>query len=197
MHCRSTTQNAIMISFFMSCAIYKAGLGPFILKEVSCRLARLMSFRHSWRVFQYCETYLAPGRTATALPTPRRCRQIPCDRLCNRSWALYTPRTLSILRARGKRASGEEKNVCILCFLELFGIVVNHIRQSYVSLRGQLEKNTWDVVIFCVFYIVGTEIPQRLGNHAFSSPENDTWVYEVVAGMKILSFSLLLIRPLK
>ncbi|KAM9562672.1 glutamate-rich protein 1 isoform 3-T3 [Guaruba guarouba] len=27
----------------------------------------------------------------------------------------------------------------------------------------------------------GIEILQRLGNHAFSSPENDTWVYEVVA----------------
>lgn len=54
------------------------------------RSGLLMSFRHSQRVFQYCKAYLAPGRRAAALPTPKQCRQIPCDRLCNGA-GLYIP----------------------------------------------------------------------------------------------------------
>lgn len=64
------------------------------------RSALLMSFRHSQRVFQYCKTYLAPGRTVPALPTPKWCRQIPCDRLCNKA-GLYIPRDLE--RGKGSR----------------------------------------------------------------------------------------------
>lgn len=81
-----------------------------------------MSFRHSQRVFQYCKTYLAPGRTVSALPTPKQCRQIPCDRLCNGA-GLYIPWPKSMERARGKRASGEQKKFAYCVSWGPFGTV--------------------------------------------------------------------------
>lgn len=86
-----------------------------------------MSFRHSQRVFQYCKAYLAPGRRAAALPTPKQSRQIPCDRLCNGEGFIY-PGPQSMEWARGKGASGEQEMFACSLSWGAFGTVANCIR---------------------------------------------------------------------